>query len=67
MEPDYVCVAGDEDIHQIANMQGAGEDGGGDLITLHLYTPPLSRINTWRFAQATVEECVGDGSGVLFD
>ena len=62
MEVGYVCVAGDADIHQIANMQGAG----CDLITLHLYTPPLSRINTWKFAQATVEECAG-GEGDLFD
>ncbi len=35
--PGEVCVSVDRDIHVIRNLQA-----GRDLITLHLYTPPLS-------------------------
>jgi cysteine dioxygenase len=38
-----VCCAADADIHQVANHGGPGED----LITLHLYSPPL-RMNVYR-------------------
>jgi cysteine dioxygenase len=47
MEPGYICAAQDEDIHQIANMQAPGRD----LITMHIYSPPLSRINTYKYAE----------------
>jgi len=47
MPPGYVCSADDEDIHQVSNMQSAGQD----LITLHIYSPPITRMNTYRFAQ----------------
>ena len=63
MEPGYLCVAEDKDIHQIANMQSAGKD----LVTLHLYSPPLCRINTWKYAEATVEECEQEGAVSLYD
>lgn len=47
MPPGYVCSADDDDIHQVANMQAPG----ADLITLHCYSPPISRMNTFRFSQ----------------
>jgi cysteine dioxygenase len=47
MPPGYVCSADDEDIHQVANMQAPGQD----LITMHIYSPPISRMNTFRYAQ----------------
>jgi cysteine dioxygenase len=31
-----VCASRDADIHQVSNL-----DSGGDLLTLHLYSPPL--------------------------
>ncbi|MCC6676617.1 MAG: cysteine dioxygenase family protein [Phycisphaerales bacterium] len=46
MAPGYVCAAKDEDIHQVANMQAAGQD----LITLHIYSPPISKMRTYQFA-----------------
>jgi cysteine dioxygenase len=47
MPPGYVCSADDDDIHQVANMQAPGQD----LITLHIYSPPISHMNTFRFSQ----------------
>ena len=47
MPPGYICSADDEDIHQVANMQAPGQD----LITLHIYSPPIQRMNTFRYSQ----------------
>lgn len=47
MAPGYVCSADDPDIHQVANMQAPGMD----LVTLHIYSPPIQRMNTFRYAQ----------------
>lgn len=46
MEPGYVCAAQDADIHQVLNMQAPGTD----LITLHIYSPPIKNMNTYQFA-----------------
>lgn len=46
MSPGYVCAAEDSDIHQVANMQAPGQD----LITLHIYSPPISKMRTYEFA-----------------
>ncbi|QYO64773.1 cysteine dioxygenase family protein [Leptolyngbya sp. 7M] len=51
MAPGYVCAAEDDDIHQVANMQAPGED----LVTLHIYSPPISKMHTYTF-------CVSDGA-----
>lgn len=48
MEPGYVCAADDADIHQVANMQAPGVD----LITLHIYSPPIKKMNTYDFANS---------------
>lgn len=48
MPPGYICAALDADIHQVANMQPEGTD----LITLHIYSPPIKKMNTYQFAQA---------------
>ncbi len=54
MKPGYVCAAQDDDIHQIANMQAPG----ADLITLHIYSPPLTRMHTYGYAtSAGAEGC----------
>jgi cysteine dioxygenase len=46
MEPGYICAAEDADIHQVANMQAPGQD----LITLHIYSPPIITMHTYTFA-----------------
>jgi cysteine dioxygenase len=51
MPPGYVCSAEEEDIHQVANMQPRGQD----LITLHIYSPPISKMGTYEFATPSVE------------
>ena len=33
----------DTDIHQVSNLQA----GDADLVTLHVYSPPLTRMNTY--------------------
>jgi cysteine dioxygenase len=43
MPPGYICAAQDADIHQVANLQAAGTD----LITLHIYSPPIQKMNTY--------------------
>lgn len=52
MKPGYICAADDADIHQVANMQAKGED----LITLHIYSPPITKMHTYKFATS-------DGAG----
>lgn len=46
LEPGMVCAAEDNDIHQVANMQAKGID----LITLHIYSPPIKQMGTYDFA-----------------
>jgi len=53
MDPGYVCAADDPDIHQVANMQAPGED----LITVHIYSPPIKQMNVYQFASRVSEEC----------
>jgi cysteine dioxygenase len=43
MAPGYVCAAEDADIHQVANMQPPG----ADLVTLHIYSPPIEAMQTY--------------------
>lgn len=45
MPPGYVCSAQEDDIHQVANHQAPGRD----LITLHIYSPRIKKMNTYEF------------------
>lgn len=45
MPEGYLCAADDADIHQVANMQAPGQD----LITLHIYSPAIVSMRTYRF------------------
>lgn len=38
-----VCGSQDDDMHEVANLQPPG----CDLITLHIYSPPLTRMHTY--------------------
>lgn len=53
MSPGYVCAAADADIHEVCNMQAPGKD----LVTLHIYSPPISKMNTYDFAAPISAEC----------
>lgn len=43
-----VVTSSDDDLHQISNLQ----PGKADLITLHVYTPPLLRMGTYSILDA---------------
>ncbi len=47
-----VVATQDEAIHQVSNVQGPGED----LITLHIYAPPLLRMDTFSLTDRAVGE-----------
>jgi len=51
MAPGYICAARDEDIHQVANLQAPGVD----LITLHVYSPPIQKMHTYEGTTGSVE------------
>jgi cysteine dioxygenase len=61
--PNDVVVSADDDIHQVSNLQS----GNADLITLHIYTPPLLRMGTYSILEPTrgeeVWELIG-GAGI---
>jgi cysteine dioxygenase len=58
MPPGYVCSANDPDIHQVANLQAPGQD----LITLHIYSPRIVKMNTYSSPAACAVEA-GDVYG----
>ncbi|MCH7849605.1 MAG: cysteine dioxygenase family protein [Planctomycetes bacterium] len=47
-----VAASQDADIHQVSNLQEAGTD----LVTLHVYSPPLFRMDTYSLTDATIGE-----------
>ncbi len=49
-----VCAAFDSDIHQVSNLQPAGQD----LVTLHIYSPPLLVMGTYSLTDDRVGEFV---------
>jgi len=55
----FICATQDADIHQISNLQAEGTD----LITLHIYSPPLLRMKTY----SLTDRLVGEYVPVIFD
>lgn len=49
LQPGAICGTQDSDIHKISNLEN------GPLITLHVYSPPLEIMNTYKASG----ECVG--------
>lgn len=47
-----VCGSQDDDIHQVSNLQPAGQD----LITLHVYSPPLLRMGMYSLTDTAIRE-----------
>src|SRR4051812_37058445 len=48
----HVCASADEDVHQVSNLQA----GGADLVTLHVYSPPLVRMEVFSLDSPAVRE-----------
>jgi cysteine dioxygenase len=48
----HVCASTDDDVHQVSNLQA----GGADLVTLHVYSPPLLRMDMFSLDASTVTE-----------
>jgi cysteine dioxygenase len=46
------CYSEDADIHQVSNLQA----GGADLVTLHVYSPPLLKMNAYSLHGHDVRE-----------
>jgi len=44
------CASQDSDVHQMSNLEADGHD----LVTLHIYSPPLFRMNTFSLVDAKV-------------
>jgi cysteine dioxygenase len=66
--PGSVCATQDADIHQVSNLA----DDGADLVTLHVYSPPLLNMGTYSlfdphtrpFREPVHEEALVDGGGI---
>ena len=61
-----VCASQDADMHQVSNLQAEGED----LITMHIYSPPLLKMKTFSLTDRTIGEYIPEiiehvhGSGI---
>jgi cysteine dioxygenase len=53
METGHICAADESDIHQVANMQAPQRD----LVTLHIYSPPISKMHTYAWGECSTAEC----------
>ncbi|MCP4247032.1 MAG: hypothetical protein GY778_08275 [bacterium] len=66
VETGAVCGSFDQDLHQVSNLQPASQD----LITLHIYSPPLLRMGVYSLTDSKVTDfldpIVGleDGDGI---
>lgn len=66
--PGGVCATQDADIHQVSNLA----DDGADLVTLHVYSPPLLNMGTYTlfdphvraFHEPVHEDALVDGGGI---
>jgi cysteine dioxygenase len=52
LPPAQITVSADDDIHQVSNLQG----GGADLITLHIYSPPLLRMDVFSLDSPVIKD-----------
>src|SRR5207249_2304648 len=61
-----ICANSDDDIHQMSNLQ----PGKADLVTLHIYSPPLLHMGTYSLTSPMVQEffdpvfAFADGDGI---
>ncbi len=60
-----VCASQDADTHQVSNLQGPGDD----LVTLHIYSPPLIEMDKFSITGESIQRYVpmmgyADGGGI---
>lgn len=60
-EVGHVCSTQDEDIHQVSNLQGDGKN----LITLHIYSPPIKCMDTYSITGGQREIYVPTNANVI--
>jgi cysteine dioxygenase len=48
--PGQICTLADSDVHQMSNLQ----PDAADLITLHIYSPPLLNMNAYSLTEDTI-------------
>jgi cysteine dioxygenase len=48
----HMCASADDDMHQMSNLQA----GGADLVTLHVYSPPLLRMEMFSLESGAIAE-----------
>ncbi len=68
MGPGAICATQDDDIHQVSNLAG----DGGELVTLHVYSPPLLRMGTYSlfgsevsaYQEPVYDNLLVDGGGI---
>jgi cysteine dioxygenase len=48
----HVCASQDDDTHQVSNLQSPGQN----LVTLHIYSPPLRAMQKFSITDSTSEE-----------
>lgn len=53
-EAGHVCASEDDDTHQVSNLQGPGHD----LVTLHIYSPPLRKMKKFSLTNAGAEDWI---------
>lgn len=65
-EQGHVCASQDADVHQISNVQAEGQD----LVTLHIYSPPLLSMATYSITSTEIGQYTPvnfeyeDGAGI---
>ncbi|GIK16189.1 MAG: cysteine dioxygenase family protein [Phycisphaerae bacterium] len=50
LEEGEICGSQDDDVHQVSNLQ----PGGLDLVTLHIYSPPLTAMRVYSLTDSRV-------------
>ena len=60
-----ICATQDADTHQVSNLQASGQD----LVTLHIYSPPLIEMDKFSITGGQVERYIpmmgyADGGGI---
>ncbi len=52
LAPGYICASQDTDTHQVSNLQSLGKN----LVTLHIYSPPLRSMQRFSITGGQVDE-----------
>ncbi len=52
MSPGDLAVTADAEVHQMSNLQASGMD----VVTLHIYSPPLFRMDTYSLTNSRVSD-----------